>query len=247
MKVIAGKRGAGKTHALIQESMRTGATIVTDRRSVIALEIGRVTEDGKTESYLEPITYHEFLNKSFVMGRAPKGYLIDNIEHLLAELTAYRSHIEAFTVSSEDLVEVRREDWERKSLEDVRHGWANKKEENDITPLTKFKGTTTDRNDPDLRNIMSNGMQQKYLVLSEEERKKGFVRPYRDTYKHLKCGATTTMGRALSETYARNPKFYGATYCVHCGAHFPLKDYVGETTEYKAQFVWTADGEAVGE
>ena len=84
-------------------------------------------------------------------------------------------------------------------------------------------------------------------LLSEEERKKGFVRPYRDSYKHLKCGIVTTMGRALSETYARNPKFYGATYCAHCGTHFPLMNYVGDTTEYKAQFVWTADGEAVGE
>ena len=30
------------------------------------------------------------------------------------------------------------------------------------------------------------------------------------------------MGDALSETYARNPKFYGATYCVFCRMHRPV-------------------------
>ena len=43
------------------------------------------------------------------------------------------------------------------------------------------------------------------------------------------------MGERLSETYARNPTFYGATYCVTCQMHRP----VGE-------FVWTADGKVVG-
>jgi hypothetical protein len=37
------------------------------------------------------------------------------------------------------------------------------------------------------------------------------------------------MGRALSETYARDPKFYGATYCCHCRMHKP----VGEFTWYE--------------
>jgi hypothetical protein len=49
------------------------------------------------------------------------------------------------------------------------------------------------------------------------------------------CGSVTTMGRALSETYARDPQFYGSTFCVHCNKHLP----VGE-------FVWTADGQVVG-
>jgi hypothetical protein len=43
------------------------------------------------------------------------------------------------------------------------------------------------------------------------------------------------MGRSLSETYARDPSFYGATFCVHCNKHFPV-----------AEFVWTADGQQVG-
>jgi hypothetical protein len=51
------------------------------------------------------------------------------------------------------------------------------------------------------------------------------------------CGSRTTMGRALSETYARDPGFYGATFCCRCGAHFP----VGANGE----FVWE-DGTRVG-
>lgn len=49
------------------------------------------------------------------------------------------------------------------------------------------------------------------------------------------CGTVTTMGRALSETYARDPKFYGATFCVACNKHLPV-----------AEFVWTVDRERVG-
>ena len=123
------------------------------------------------------------------------------------------------------------------------------------------------------------GQHKSYVVLCEEERAKGFVRPYRDSYRHVGrlspkshvcvcghgphklnrcgycecgtfaasglddgtqvriegCGTVTTMGRALSETYARDPKFYGATFCVDCNRHLPV-----------AEFVWTADGQEVG-
>jgi len=165
---------------------------------------------------------------------------------------------------------------------------------------------TTDPNDPKLKEGQKNetGQHEIYLVLSEEERAKGFIRPYRDAYVHkgtkierdeegriigrlikiddadyptneyytketgyggyivypkdhgpvgryLKieevevivarkkyfggCGALTKMGQALSETYARDPKFYGATYCVGCSKHLPV-----------GQFVWDDDGEIVG-
>lgn len=123
-----------------------------------------------------------------------------------------------------------------------------------------------------------------YLVLSDEERAKGFARPVRQTYRHVGvrpshplrdltdeekvrwgwadyvafepypesespatgrfwtqgqldargCGAETTMGVTIAETYARNPTFYGATYCVHCAMHRPV-----------AEFVWE-DGSTVG-
>lgn len=91
--------------------------------------------------------------------------------------------------------------------------------------------TTTDPNDPDLGFGIDNKpipQQKKYLVLSEEERAKGFVRPVRTTYQHKACGTTTTMGRAIAETYARDPKFYGATYCIHCKMHKSVSEFEWE-------------------
>lgn len=71
------------------------------------------------------------------------------------------------------------------------------------------------------------GMHKDYWVLSKEERAKGFVRPVRRTYVHKKCGVATSMGNALSETYARDPKFYGSTFCVgsQCRTHFPVEEF----------------------
>jgi len=45
---------------------------------------------------------------------------------------------------------------------------------------------TTDPNDPRLKEAQKNvtGQHDIYLVLSDEERAKGFVRPYRDSYIH---------------------------------------------------------------
>lgn len=149
---------------------------------------------------------------------------------------------------------------------------------------------TADRDDPDLKITEPSGMQKKYLVLSDEERAKGFVRPVRQSYRHVGlpepkyplldltkeqhkrydqygyvkyerypkgegtldkfwtqpqldkinngCGSVTTMGQALAETYARDPKFYGATFCSYCREHYP----VGENGE----FVWEGTNERVG-
>jgi hypothetical protein len=150
---------------------------------------------------------------------------------------------------------------------------------------------TTDPTDPRLtRGIDEEPRPQAeaYLVLSAEERAKGFVRPVRSAYVHLGaagpkhplrdltdeqrerysvagyvkfeaypesdaaatgrywtqaqldrvgkgCHSVTTMGEALAETYARDPRFYGATYCVRCQKHLA----VGE-------FTWDADGTVVG-
>jgi hypothetical protein len=44
------------------------------------------------------------------------------------------------------------------------------------------------------------------------------------------CGQPTRMSREIAETYARDPSFYGATFCVRCRAHLP----VGANGE----FVW---------
>ena len=96
----------------------------------------------------------------------------------------------------------------------------------------------TDPTDPRLGRGPDSGpgpQNEAYLVLSEEERAKGFVRPVRNAYVHTKCGALTRMAQALAETYARQPAFYGYTYCAVCREHFP----VGE-------FTWDADGSVVG-
>lgn len=135
------------------------------------------------------------------------------------------------------------------------------------------------------RQVKPNGQQAGYVVLCDEERAKGFVRPVRSAYIHVGvrpefptrevttqerawagedmvaferypperapatgrywtaaqlksgCGTRTTMGRALAETYARDPSFYGATFCCHCGEHFP----VGA----RGEFIWE-DGSRVG-
>lgn len=125
--------------------------------------------------------------------------------------------------------------------------------------------TTNGKPVADVRASQTNetGQHDGYIVLCPDERAKGFVRPYRDAYKHVGrvevfaidtreptwvtpsvapkthrvggCGSVTTMGRALSETYARDPSFYGATFCCHCNKHLPV-----------AEFTWTADGAQVG-
>jgi hypothetical protein len=115
--------------------------------------------------------------------------------------------------------------------------------------------TTNGRPVAEVRANQTNetGQHEGYVVLCPDERAKGFVRPYRDAYEHVGrleemrigllagkwrvggCGTVTTMGRALSETYARDPHFYGATFCCGCNRHLPV-----------AEFVWTADGQPVG-
>lgn len=84
-------------------------------------------------------------------------------------------------------------------------------------------------------NIRADGMQDGYIVLTAEERAKGFVRPVRRSYLHKPCGTVTTMGLALAETYARDPEFYNGTFCCGCRQHFPLD-----------QFVWDGTDEIVG-
>lgn len=149
---------------------------------------------------------------------------------------------------------------------------------------------TSDPDDPRLKKGIDtepSPQSEAYLVLSEEERAKGFVRPVRLSYKHIGapapkyllfdltdeqkarvgtteyvkfeqypdgqkatgrywtqaeldniekgCGTITTMHQAIAETWARTPHFYGATYCVHCGKHLPV-----------SEFVWLDDGMVLG-
>jgi len=83
--------------------------------------------------------------------------------------------------------------------------------------------------------LKENGQQEAYIVLTEEERAKGFVRPVRRSYTHKTCGATTTMAQSIAETFARDPGFYSGGFCYRCGKHFP-----------NDQFVWQGTDEQVG-
>lgn len=58
----------------------------------------------------------------------------------------------------------------------------------------------------------------------------------------MKCDGVTTMGTDIAETYARNPHFYGSTFCVHCKDYFQLKNKDGSVA-----FLWEPHGSPVGE
>lgn len=123
----------------------------------------------------------------------------------------------------------------------------------DVLPVDRSARVLTDGSPvtPDHREIdIRTGMQKAYVVLSAEERAKGFVRPVRRTYTHIGrmtdmvndingmewkqriggCNTDTTMGFALAETYARDPGFYSGTFCVFCKKHLPLDEFVWEGT-----------------
>jgi hypothetical protein len=95
---------------------------------------------------------------------------------------------------------------------------------------------TTDRNDPELGHGVDDKpieQHEKYLVLSDEEIAKGFVRPVRTSYVHSTCGTLTKMNRSIAETYARDPKFYGATYCIGCKKHLSVDEFTWDGTSEK--------------
>ena len=88
-------------------------------------------------------------------------------------------------------------------------------------------GVTSDPNDPRLTRGFESlddppvGQADVYLVLPDDPEKL-FVRPVRRSYVHEFCGTVTKMGQAIAETYARQPSFYGATFCASCGVHRPV-------------------------
>lgn len=85
---------------------------------------------------------------------------------------------------------------------------------------------------------LPDGQHVDHWILSDAERAKGFVRPVRQRYTHVRCGVTTGMPLKIAETYAANPGFYGSTFCCGCGGYFP----VGEAGE----FLWHKTMEKVG-
>lgn len=71
--------------------------------------------------------------------------------------------------------------------------------------------------------------------LPDEDRAKGYVRPYRHSYVHIGCYKATRIPATMAEAFARDPQAYSATYCHHCKGWFPV-----------AQFGWL-DGDIVGD
>lgn len=107
-----------------------------------------------------------------------------------------------------------------------------------VPPVNRAALCTTSGEAPDkvrAEQTEETGQHKAYIVLCEDERKKGFVRPVKNSYKHVACGTVTSMGRALAETYARDPTFYTSTFCAGCNRHLPV-----------AEFVWTVDNTRVG-
>ncbi len=112
---------------------------------------------------------------------------------------------------------------------------------------------TTDPTDPRLghgADTEPGPQNPAYLVLSEAERGQGFLRPVRRTYVHWTqedgspvpvvvvsakglrgCGAATTMSQPIAETYARQPGFYGSTYCSGCHMHLPVTEFTWDGVE----------------
>ena len=52
------------------------------------------------------------------------------------------------------------------------------------------------------------------------------------------CGVKTSMPRAIAETYAAEPGYYGSTFCCGCGTYLP----VGA----RGEFVWAGTNDRVG-
>lgn len=147
---------------------------------------------------------------------------------------------------------------------------------------------TTDREHPGINKPKGGdpmAQNEAYIVLSEEERAKGFVRPLRDSYIHVGpcgplhelrdltpeqferysdygyvkfekypddvpslgqfwtqeqldavdkgCKSLTTMAGPIAETYACEPKYYGSTFCVSCGGHHPVTEFVWDGTDQR--------------
>lgn len=40
------------------------------------------------------------------------------------------------------------------------------------------------------------------------------------------CNRITTIHEKIARTYAKDPNFYSATYCVHCKKHRPLNEFI---------------------
>lgn len=78
---------------------------------------------------------------------------------------------------------------------------------------------------------IENGQYENHPTLSKSEREKGFKRPVRSSYVHKSCGGVTSMVSSIAETYAADPSYYDATFCMTCGDYFPVSEFLWDGTE----------------
>lgn len=77
----------------------------------------------------------------------------------------------------------------------------------------------------------ADGQYERYpsSVLLGDDGKPAYKQPIRNKYRHKRCGVVTLMrGDDLCLTYATNPGYYGATFCMGCREHLPISEFVWE-------------------
>lgn len=82
--------------------------------------------------------------------------------------------------------------------------------------------------DFDYGDKKADGQHERHPVNVEGE----YVAPVRHTYIHT-CGGATKVPQFVAETYAKNPKFYGKTFCVGCKDYFPVGEFMWDNTDIK--------------
>ena len=98
VKIVVGKKGAGKTTEMIKASDATGATIVCFSET----ECDRVFEESKKMELeiSKPVTIQKLMSKGFLPEK-PEGFtiLIDNIESVISNLLGGRFKLGAFSIT----------------------------------------------------------------------------------------------------------------------------------------------------
>lgn len=97
MEIILKPRNSGKTTELIKKSAESGHYIVCYNMKEVAAIAKHARELNLNIPF--PLTYDEFFRKQY-HAKGIKGFLIDNAELLLQEMT--RVKIYALTITSND-------------------------------------------------------------------------------------------------------------------------------------------------
>lgn len=98
--------------------------------------------------------------------------------------------------------------------------------------------------DFDYGERQDDGQYENYPTVDEGE----FVQEVRYTYVHDVnaggCGEITTMSDELAESVARDPTYYGRTFCCGCNDHVPVDEVVWMTDGKDWDFSGDGDGDS---